>query len=559
MDNPSIIEGIFSGGRGNEIADGAIRSQQQGRGPSFDLSAGSLGYAVGSNDFFPGGFRPAESRTTQVGKYGGAPIFAATQSYPTNVIASRLQGIAKQQQEVNKAIQDFDPMAGVEDVNAPEYREPFVNAVNQDVKGYVNDIVTMHGRKQGYGRLMDKGSPERMELNRRVQDWNTTARYMNQATKAADAVIEGMRAGTLEADPELLKDANAVRRKLGDYEAQRDPKELAKMLPNFVGKVEFYDHLKKTGIQDMLKSVKTTEELVQRVQGGAVGAPGFTTWLTTSKGGTPEELVESLTESLYPMYSDVLSKEQVKSRIAGLASHITKEELKAVKTPGYEDALKAGREAKKDGITLGVNIRPHAGGSTLAVIPQRKGLPLNKIVVDNPKTGQGTEDLYAPALAYDPIENRPVITGRSLTAKNLEEARRSLITVIDADADMTEDQKKARKEAVTEVDVVKYAQKNNFGKVQIIPVGEGKNATALETNWGSRDPYEVFANVLAGQGIKKTATEVRDMLLDPNQRKQVLDAFGTTESTQPKQAPHGPTVTQNNVTYTWNPATGQYE
>lgn len=259
------------------------------------VEPGGLGWAVGSDAFYPGGMRPNESRSTAVGKYGGVPLFAATMAFPDAVFASRLQGISQKRNNIQKAIQSLDPMAGVEDVNAPEYRDSFNRGAMGSINSYIADVYDMWGKEDGQQRLMTPGTEEYKGLRERGNQWTTVARSINQATKNADAIIEGMDGGSLDFDQKLYDQAQQVRHRLGMYAGQHDIAALSRELPALNATVDFYDEVKKDGLMDLLKKSAHVQDTVSLVKSGNLKVPGFTTFLNTKQ--TRSDLVDSLTEA----------------------------------------------------------------------------------------------------------------------------------------------------------------------------------------------------------------------------------------------------------------------
>lgn len=276
-----------------------------------------FGWAVGANEFAPAGYRPNESRSTQIGKYGGAPLYAATQGMPWGAIASRIQASTNKKNEARKALQQFDPMAGVEDVNAPEYRDSFRRGVMSDLFGVINDAKANWGEEEGLRRLQTPGTPEYMALRERGSDWTTVSRLMNQSTKEAAAVLKGMEDGSIDNDEELKQRAQDVLYRTGEYAGQQDPKKLAQSMERLQGTIGFYNLMKQDGISQLLKNGGTTEDLAEAVRSGNLTHRGFATWLNTKKVDR-SSLVDSLTDYYSQRYPKV-PKEDIRKRINDMA------------------------------------------------------------------------------------------------------------------------------------------------------------------------------------------------------------------------------------------------
>ena len=136
-------------------------SKEAGSGRRFSMNPGQLGWGVGASDFNPNGFKPNESRSTQVGKYGSAPLFASSLAFPDAVIASRMPGITKTKADLAAQMAKFNPAEGLEDVKAPEYRDDFQRGAMASLNEYKNNVFKLHGEEEGTRRMMNANTPER--------------------------------------------------------------------------------------------------------------------------------------------------------------------------------------------------------------------------------------------------------------------------------------------------------------------------------------------------------------------------------------------------------------
>lgn len=319
-----------------EQQDALLRTDRQPTGSSgpqvrhgVSTQPGGLSWAVGSDAFAPAGYKPNESRSTGVGKYGGSPLYAPVIGYPDAVIANRLDRISKERKQVQDAMAKFNPAAGVEDVNAPEYRDDYQRGVMSDLHGYQAQVQQLYGDEEGLKRLMDPNTKEGQGLRERVSQWTTIARLTNQATKSADAVIEGMDSGALEYNQYLYDLATQERHKLGVQAGNHDPKALANSLKVFTGTASLDDQVKKDGIGELLKSAGTTEQFAEQVRANSKDPhyrAGFASILT-KKTVDREDVIEALTDRYYPSYRNYMSRDQMKNYFTSIAGSLSEEKL----------------------------------------------------------------------------------------------------------------------------------------------------------------------------------------------------------------------------------------
>lgn len=331
-------------------ASGAAASDRRRGAPR--LTDAGFGWAVGPQDFNPNGFRPNETRSTGVGKYGGSPLFAATYAFPDSVVASRMKSIGDRRAALDEAMQRFNPMAGVEDVNAPEYRDSFGRGVMDDIHGYMGSVIDQWGEEEGYRRLMSGSTPEGAGIQQRAHHWTTVARQINQATKSADAVIEGAKTGALQVSPELYRQAEELRYKLGQRAGQNDPEELAKTMQTFNANVSLVDQLAKDKVIDMMKAAGTVNKVYELVQ---KGDPAFDRRFSTLKGKKTVDytsIIDSLTDSYYQQYQGDLSRDEVRSMIASMAPQLYEEDIKRnqYSLPKSKSSSASEKEKRKDSL-----------------------------------------------------------------------------------------------------------------------------------------------------------------------------------------------------------------
>jgi hypothetical protein len=294
---------------------------------SVGVEVGKFGWGLGAGDFAPNGYRPNESRSTGVGKYGGSPLYAATIGYPDSVVASRLQGIAKEQQQIAEQLAKFNPAAGIEDVKQPEYRDDFQRGVMGDLHGYEANVQKLYGDEEGLKRLMDPNTAEGQGIRARANHWTTIARLTNQGTDSAVAVVNGMDDGTLENNPYLYDMATEQLHKLGTRSGNHDPEDLAKGLTVFTGTVSLDDQVHKDGIVDLLKNAGSVHQIAEQVR---KGDPDYVKGFRTMREMKTEDrsaAAEALTDRYYPTYRSYMSRDEMKKYFDSIVKNVSEEKL----------------------------------------------------------------------------------------------------------------------------------------------------------------------------------------------------------------------------------------
>lgn len=299
------------------------------RGGGMDLSpeVGQFGWALGAQDFAPAGYRPNESRSTQIGKYGGSPLYAAALAFPHSAIASRLQGIAQRKEALAKKMAEFDPLKGVEDVKQPEYRDGFQRAMMDDIMGQVNKTKQLWGDEAGIMRLMNGSSKEAMELRKRVDAWTTIARLTNQGTDNAIAVVKGMDNGTLEPNPYLYNMAKDQLHKTGVAAGEHDPIKLAQSMQSFAHTVSLDDQVHKDGISALLKNAGSVDQIAAQVKAGDPLYRGGFAGILHKKTINRDAVIETLVDRYEPQYKGFLSREELKKYFTAIAGNLSEETL----------------------------------------------------------------------------------------------------------------------------------------------------------------------------------------------------------------------------------------
>lgn len=320
---------------GAEIARGTGSRELVDPARAFKVGLGPPGSRLTNQDFNPAGYRPNESRSAGVGKYQGSPIFAASIGAPFSVLNDRMDAIAREEAELQKAMADFDPLAGVKHPNAIKYQDSFADALLNGYEEQKANIIAGLGEEEGMRRMMNKSTPEGMALQRYVQHMNTVTANIDDAVNRSNAVQIGMKKGELQRNPILERQSKEVTDRLGSYE-KMDIEELARVLPRFNANVALVDQLSADKVVEMIKAAGSINKVYEQVNSGdPLYQRGFRT-LVGKKTVSYDDFVNALTDQYAPQYEGELSRDEVKSMIASMVPNTYEEDVKsqALKSSG---------------------------------------------------------------------------------------------------------------------------------------------------------------------------------------------------------------------------------
>lgn len=310
-----------------------LGQQPGGQGNGFKLGFGPEGSRLTNQDFNPAGYRPNESRSTAIGKYGGAPLYAATLGAPFSVLDDRINAIAKREHELDKAIKDFDPTKDLADPKAVKYKDTLNEWGMGQIERYVSNITDAYGEEKGMQRLMTGGTKEAMGLRRLTRHLNTVIANVDDAVAKSQAIVVGMDDGTLQYNERLYKMAEDVEKRLGEYEQNNDPEELAALLPRFNANVSLVDQLNKDNIPEMIAKAGSTQKIFELVKSGDPLYSSLFSTLLSKKTIDRGAIVDALTERYAPQYKRDMSKEEVRQMIDAMAPELYEEDVERTQKP----------------------------------------------------------------------------------------------------------------------------------------------------------------------------------------------------------------------------------
>ncbi|MCB0786926.1 MAG: hypothetical protein KDC02_22300, partial [Flavobacteriales bacterium] len=221
---------------------------QTGGGLSVDVQAPGHRARFGQGEFYSGPERPFETRSTQVGRYGGAPIVLPyTGQAPMSVLAERQAQINRDKAALEQQKQQWDPYADFKEVIPAAYQKSWQRAINSSVDTQLEQTIAMFDGDEmaAYDAIRNPMSPEGRAWRRMVNDVNTTTNQVNENYGRALAYIEGAEANAIVSDPELLKRAQNLIGGLdgfdGDWAKLGEKAEAYGMMQSFDSYVKEFD------------------------------------------------------------------------------------------------------------------------------------------------------------------------------------------------------------------------------------------------------------------------------------------------------------------------------
>lgn len=200
-------------------------------------------------DPFPDRRSDLLGHTTQVGKYGGAPIFGAdTGLLPLGVIDSKLRTIEDEQEKLLQQAKQLNLNKDFEKLNRPEYEDKYNQWKADETNAFYEKVKQFWGGDdiKASADLADPSSPFHRQFfgpGGIVESVNTVARLDNQLTDEAMKVVKGMDERTLQYDPVMYRKSKDLLEGTGDF-AHRDPRQLAKAHMNYLAVTDADKYIK---------------------------------------------------------------------------------------------------------------------------------------------------------------------------------------------------------------------------------------------------------------------------------------------------------------------------
>ena len=476
---------------------------------------GGLAWNASNDQMMPGGTQIQESRSTQVGKYGGSPLFASTgQILPHAHWANQLQGNRlareKQRAEIRQKLEKWDPLGGIPEV-APAYQESLNNYVAAGFEDVYKAALDLNGgdEQQAQLAMMNPGSPEGRALADFRNAATVVARKANFVTNDALAAMKAMDEGEAEYNQEVYDAADAAIRALNNGGNVRA---VADSLEQYETVKEWNSFLKDTGLQQALKDAAFGKDVLVPGRRDNLGNNLYDT-LTVADPAQRDQILDLYAAQVPPKYHKMWGTDGVKERLSAYLT-MNEEAKRQIDEPWH------GFAPSSSGSGAGGDGRPFTVGVSKSKTEQRPGVlrkgAQDTIVMDlfdntGDKTMQmgnrtlrvGTEDkdLYGIQVQYNPDNNRWEIHGRDLSNKEKDELTAKF-----------GDDETAKSE---------WAISHSIGTPVTTTFSD--NASRMEGyTKGFRSGDQMLAAALSGRGIQATEEEVKEALMDPIARKELM-------------------------------------
>lgn len=252
-----------------ELLQNQQRAQRGSAGGGFE----DAGYYPTQQELYPRQPDVMIGRTTQVGKYGGAPIFyGGSNILPLGVVSGKLKAIADERAALKKQADGLDLYAGIEDLKNPNYRKVQNQWIRSQVEGKYQQYRELYGDDMKVRRaLMDKNSAIHRDFYAPggvIDSINTLARQGNVIFDETEKLIKAVEDGDLEKD-ESYDLAVAVRE---GHQGNGDVKQLAKDWRKLQPTIELRKYLNERGVLD--DYAKAVEESKKDNFRGVIRIPG---------------------------------------------------------------------------------------------------------------------------------------------------------------------------------------------------------------------------------------------------------------------------------------------
>lgn len=488
--------------------------RQTGGGLSVDVQAPGHRARFGQGEFYSGPERPFETRSTQVGRYGGAPIVLPyTGQAPMSVLAERQAQINRDKAALEQQKQQWDPYADFKEVIPAAYQKSWQRAINSSVDTQLEQTIAMFDGDEmaAYDAIRNPMSPEGRAWRRMVNDVNTTTNQVNENYGRALAYIEGAEANAIVSDPELLKRAQNLIGGLdgfdGDWAKLGEKAEAYGMMQSFDSYVKEFDvegRLHKAFAETPGEPEVTRQNGLYIVTSqqkrdfeSAVDAEAeHIAKIYNGRGGMTKAVIRDYLMRKFPM--------QVEQKVQAIKPNAPKGSGK--KGDGTNEAGYSARlGTKPSGRTAGPNT-PAAGVEQMSIFPEEKiGGRLQPIAKMDAYDWEGnTHQIHAPDITYNQTINEWRIEGRSLNETETQKMQSELEGAKDA--------------AETKEIIDRYKR---LGKPVWFKADD--NRIWMERVLGYRDPNEYVAAQLAASGVTGvTAEKVAEAMKDPAKRKALM-------------------------------------
>lgn len=204
---------------------------------------------------------------------------------------------------------------------------------------------------------MDPTSRESKGIREKSMHWTTIARKMNQATGAADVVINN-KDGERYVTKELLEQAKSIRYRLGQSAGEQDVEKLAKDMTTLVANVSLAKLVKDDGVAALIKNAGMTSKFYEQIRSGELYDPRFRT-LVGNKNVDRNAVIDSLTDYYYESRpTEDLTKAQIKSYFQGIVPQEQEQDVKMDEISKGGGGGGSSNDPRKDKYAVSMNPLP---------------------------------------------------------------------------------------------------------------------------------------------------------------------------------------------------------
>lgn len=432
---------------------------------------------------------------------GGQMYIPRAGELPMGLFASYQQDTQRKKQQIDQGIADLLKSSQVKPTADP-YQPAFTKLVSDWQNNYVAGLSEQYGGNTGlaWKEIAKPGSDANKAYLDGMKAMDALGQFVKFQWADAESYIKDVMKGDIQATPDQKQRATDVYYGIGNLKGdmaggdfvklaqetealKRDMNE-AKWVKEYALPL-FPEVYRKVAMEPVVKMVGGKRVLAQR---------------------TKEEADAAAFKAMARLGSEAIGIEaaDLEARLSTLFPRV-KSETETLKF--FPESKSKGSKSKTDGDASGPTIVSSVvtapakqqggvvkgGEQALRFTPyQETGKKQHKVGKVNLSTGDGSVDIYAPALQWNEDGGEWVITGTSLSESEQ-------TTLKDA---MKEEGFDADKELANTADFVTTLK---LGKPKSVKVSS--NGDAMEVYWKSRDPYEVVAMQLRQRGYDDATPE----------------------------------------------------
>lgn len=491
------------------VATGAVpRSRRR-----LSAQAPDYGYRMTNEDFYPN--QGVQVFRSTPGEYGNIPIPIASPSRVAMApLAARGQQLRRKQEELDAQVAQLDTLGTGLDKAPPPYQKGMDQLWDAEFTGLVDTWTGAAGSRSAAMReLATPGSEANQQFMRLRRDFNTmTGQGVNTFNKAT-ALRAAVDANQWVSDPKTYEMAKDIEAGMVGI-SQNNYKRLVSLMEPFEARLSVYEFLNKMGAD------KSAAIAMQEIQEMPRRSGPYDVQAQHRK---LEDFREQLIKQYMAYSGGRIQEKDVREIVEG--RYPDSELIQWNRVPQYRDGSGSSGGSDKAPLSYSIGVasaqRPRFDPSMPEQKPQ---MVIDIFDTTGGKTSQmnkrsfmiegSQRDLYSPQIQWDDMLSDWVIVGADPSdaeIKTIKDQLRSEGINVDADS--------------AEIDALVQERLSRTRNMRMRRTLVSENRSKLEGYTGYRDPNQMIADKLTSMGQKFTASEVRELMLDPESRAMLMNMF----------------------------------